>query len=724
MPVERPTFSESWYRVANLRPRLRSTVQVHRQHFRGQSWHVLQDPASNQFSRLSDSAYYFVALLDGRRTVGEAWRICNDQLGDSAPTQGEVIQLLGQLYTSNLLQAELPPDAQGLFERYRRRRTREVQGYLSNLLFIRIPLFDPDHFLNRWVSVFGRIFSVCGLFVWVFLVGMGLYFAVGNAGQLANQASGVLEKSNLPLLYLSFWIVKIFHEFSHAFACKRFGLREGGGGEVHVMGIMFLVFMPLPYVDASSAWALRQKRHRAIVGAAGMIVELAIAAIAAAIWANTTEGTVTHAICYNVMFIASVSTLLFNGNPLLRFDGYYILSDLLEIPNLAQRSRQYIYYLVRRYAWAVRNPRSPAHSPGEKGWLGFYAIASMGYRVFICVRILLFVADKLFIVGAILAVVAVVAWVLIPLGKFAHYLATHAELSRVRKRAVGSTVGVLVVIMAAVGLLPRPDHHRVQGIAEPVNFAMVRAKTDGFVREIFRDSGQDVQAEEPLLAAENPRLTARAAQLAAEQQRLQAHWRVAQTTDIAAAQSIAEQLDALGERIAQIRERIAGLTLTAPVAGTWIAPDIRDARGAYLHRGDKVGMVASLDKVLIRAMAGQDVAGILIDEPIRDVEIRLKGRPGVKLNGTVEEILPAGRDRLPSAALGYAAGGSVPTDPNDRQGTKAAERQFELRIRPDRDSNLLVGQRVVVRVRTNDKPLLAQWWRSLLQLIQKRFMVP
>ena len=134
MPVDRPTFSESWYRVAELSPRLRSTIQVHRQHYRGQTWYVLQDPTSNQFSRLNEAGYYFLGLLEGRRSVGEVWHACNEMLGDAAPTQGEAIQLLGQLYTANLLQAELPPDAEGLFERYRKRRTRDcgAQGFSAN----------------------------------------------------------------------------------------------------------------------------------------------------------------------------------------------------------------------------------------------------------------------------------------------------------------------------------------------------------------------------------------------------------------------------------------------------------------------------------------------------------------------------------------------------------------------------------------------------------------
>ena len=163
MAVERPTFHESWYRVADLRPRLLSSVQVYRQHFRGQMWYVLENPSNNAFSRISRDAYNFIGLLDGRRTVAEVWKICNEQFGDNAPTQPEVIQLLGHLYSSNLLYAELAPDAESLFNRYHTRIKRQIQGFFSNLLFIRIPLFDPDHFLNRWIKVFGWLFGWIGL---------------------------------------------------------------------------------------------------------------------------------------------------------------------------------------------------------------------------------------------------------------------------------------------------------------------------------------------------------------------------------------------------------------------------------------------------------------------------------------------------------------------------------------------------------------------------------
>ncbi len=728
MSVPRPTFHEAWYRVAQLRPRLLLGVQVHRQHFRGQLWYVLENPSNNQFFRVSEEAYQFVARLDGRRTVSEAWHICNEQLGDNAPTQGEVIQLLGQLHSANLLHSELAPDTESLFNRYRKRIRKQVEGYVTNVLFIRVPLIDPDHFLDRWVGVFGRLFSWFGLILWSLLLTTGLWFAIGNAGELVDQSSNVLAPSNLILLYLSFVLVKTFHEFSHAFACKKFGRLNRNGGQVHTMGIMFLVFFPLPYLDASSAWAFRKKWHRVVVGMSGIMVELAIAAIAAIVWAHTSPGTV-HAIAYNVIFVASISTVLFNGNPLLRFDAYYALSDLVEVPNLSPRSRSYFYYLVKRYCWGLRQAASPAHILGERIWFVFFGISSTAYRIFIYIRILLFLnnrlPEELFILVPVLAFSAIVAWVVVPLGKFLRYLATSSELARKRLRAVASTLGALGITAACLGALPVPDYCRVEGIVEPVHLALVHAATDGFVQE-FLSSGAEVSPDgSPLIRAANPELDTERKSLLLEHQSLETRRRLSESHETAAAQAIDEQIAALDEQIQRVEAQISSLDLHAPVAGTWVSPDIERIRGAYVRRGQRIGLVASPDGVLIRATAGQEIAAMLVEQAYQQLEIRVKGRPEPTLTGTIERILPSGHELLPSAALGYAIGGSTPTVPQDPRGIVAAERFFEIRIRPNTDDSirLLTGQRVVARIQLPPKPLAVQLWRSVRQLFQRRFQI-
>ncbi len=530
---------------------------------------------------------------------------------------------------------------------------------------------------------------------------------------------------------MSLVLVKVFHEFGHAFACKRFGQISGTGGEVHVIGVMFLIFTPLPYVDASSAWTLRQKWHRAAVGAAGMMVELAVASVAAILWANSSQGTTLHALAYNTMFIAGVSTILFNANPLLRYDGYYILSDLLEMPNLAQRSKDYLYYLVRKFVWGVRGATTPAHTRAERAWLAVYGIASTIYRVVVCVAILLFIADKLFFVGVVLAVLAAVAWVIVPAGKFAHYLATNSELHRVRGRAVASTIAVLALIVGSVSAIPAPDRYRIQGVVEPVRFAYVHAGADGFIASIWRRSGEHANADDPLLVLVNPSLETTLEQLVAGRLAMEHKRRLAQSENRTAdAQVLAEAIAAADEQINHARAQVDALTIRAPLPGEWIAPDIEHMLGTYIRRGDRVGLVASVGEVLVRGIGDQASAGPLHDEikvrnnqAARSVELRVRGSPDLKFGGTITDILDSGRQELPSAALGYLAGGSVQTTADDTRGTRAAERFFEVRVAPKGAGVLRTGQRVVIRASLPPRPLAVQWWQSIQRLFQRRFQV-
>src|SRR5687767_12982380 len=166
----RPTFHESWYRVAELRARLRPSAQISRQYYRGDRWYVVRDPAGNQYHRLSDPAYRFVGLLNGQRTVGEAWELAGGQLADDAPTQPEVIQILSHLYSANLIDADVTPDAAVLLRRHKKLSERKMKGRLMNVLFPRIPLWDPDRFLKLWMPLVRVGFSKIGALVWLAVV--------------------------------------------------------------------------------------------------------------------------------------------------------------------------------------------------------------------------------------------------------------------------------------------------------------------------------------------------------------------------------------------------------------------------------------------------------------------------------------------------------------------------------------------------------------------------
>ncbi len=699
---------------------------------RGRVWHVVQDPANNAFFRLHPAAYRFVGLLDGRRSVAEAWQLCQQQLGDEAPTQGEALGVLGRLYVANLLQGDLPPDARGLFERHRRRRGREVQSTLANFLFLRVPLFDPDRLLTALDRVIGGVFSLPGLIAWAVLVGVGAWFALGDAAALVAESGRVLGGEalarSLPLTFAAFAVAKLLHELAHGLAVKHFGRREGGG-EVHVMGVMFLVLAPLPYVDASGAWAFRDRRRRIVVALAGMLAELAAAAAAAIAWAWTADaagpwGRGAHDAAYRLMFVASVATLLFNANPLLKFDGYYVLSDLAELPNLADRSRRYLAWLVKRHVWGVTTAANPATGRGEAAWLAGYGLASLAFRAWICVRILLLLIDRLFVVGVVLALAAAGAWLVAPAGRFLHYLATSPELHRVRRRAVGTTLLAVAAVAALLVGPGRPDRWRVEGVVVPGESAFVHAGADGFVRRALPPGtrvGPDANAP-PLVVADNDELSSRRRALTHEREALEARLRLARlqarqdARHLALVQIITRDLADLDTQMRLVDEELAALTVRAPMRGTWLAPPDRPMEGTYVRAGERLGQVLRLDRPVIRATATPRLAGLLLAEARPEVDIRLAGRPQQRLTGTWE-LLPAavedGREPHPAD----------PADPMASADADAAG--FELRIRPDLSAGaagaLMPGQAVVVRFDLPARPLAMQWWRSARDLLHRRF---
>jgi putative peptide zinc metalloprotease protein len=756
LPVERPTFNESWYRVADLRPRLRSTAQTVRQHYRGQLWYIVQDPANNQYFRLSREGYVFMGLLDGRRSVAQAWELANEELGDGAPTQGEAIQLLGQLHAGNLLQADLPPDAENLFDRYKKRVQREVGSYLLNFMFSRMPLLNPDRFLDRWVGVTGWIFSWVGLLVWAVLVGTGFYFVAARWPEFwkQSQAQELLKTDNLLYLYVGFALIKAIHEFGHAFACKHFGRLQHMGGRVHAMGIMLLVFMPCPYVDASSAWVLRNKWHRMIIGAAGMYVELAVAGIAAVVWSLTGDsngaGATVHAIAHNMVFVASVSTLLFNANPLLRYDGYYILADYLEIPNLAQRSKDYLYFLVRRYIFGVERIHPQPQTTAEKRWLVIYGLASGVYRIVVSVTIMFYVADKLFIVGALMALGGIVGWVLVPLGKFIRYLATSPELLRVRGRAVGATLAFAALVAIVVGAIPITEHDRAEGLAKAANTREVYAGAEGFVQYVLPTGSTVLPARAShvsdgtiLMEARNTELEARLAQAEARYGLARTELNAALTQEPSAVQALQGELRAWELTRDSLKAEIGRLTVRAPMSGQWACWDAEELRGSYVHRAQHLGTIADLSGLVVRVSADQTLGPRLEHELgiNAKVVLRVADRPEDRLTGTITKIFRSGQHDLASPALGLQAGGSLQVRPDDRtdqdrsgrstdphdpaRGVRPVEPFFEIEIAPDSTLDaahlLHPGQRVIARFSLPPKPLALQAWHSLQQLLQRRF---
>lgn len=709
-------FSESWYRVADLKPRLRSHAQIHRHTYRTRDWYVLEDHSSGRFHRFSEEAYHIIGLMDGRRTLDEIWEVACTNLGDDMPTQEEVIRLLAQLHQVDVLQTDMPPDIADLHQRYKREKRNRIIGQLASPFAIRFPLFDPERFLTKTQFLVRPLYGWPGVLIWFLVVISALILLGIHWGELtSNLADRVLATENLFLLWLAYPAIKTLHEFGHAYTVKHWG------GEVHEMGIMLLVFMPIPYVDASSSSAFREKHKRILVGGAGILIEVFLAALAMWVWVNVEPGAV-RALAFNVMIIAGVSTLLFNGNPLLRFDAYYILSDYLEIPNLGSRSNSFVGYLFQRYLFDIEELTSPVSAPGEAPWLGFYGTASFVYRMFIMVRIAIFVAGKFFVIGVALALWGFFSMLIMPLYKVLRYVFTDSAVQRKRGRIL-SVVGILAGVLAlTLFIVPVPSFTVTEGVLWAPENSQVYANTDGFVMRVIASSGDRVTRGTPLLVCENSELDAEVKVLEAQLREFESRHRLSVTKDRTEAEILMDEIGRIKAEMVRKRSEKEDLIIRSSSDGIFLLPDPESLPGRFVRRGMPLGYVVDFSKVTARVVVSQSSIDRVRNET-RRVVARLAESVGQEFPAVVKRIVPLASSDLPSLALSLEGGGTLALDPRENETPKAFEKLFHFEIVISGADLKTIGERVFVRFEHEPEPLAYRLYRNIRRTLLSRFSV-
>lgn len=710
-------FSPSWYRVAGLKPRIRSHARIQRHAFRGKVWFVMQDHAAERSHRFSPAAHHFIGLMDGERTVQELWDAVSARLGDEAPTQEEVIRLLGQLHAADALLCDVPPDSLEVFRRHQRHERMLWKRRLLTPLALRFPLFDPDRFLQRTLPWVQPLFGWFGIVLWLAVVGTGAALAASHWTDLTEDiADRVLDPANLVLLWFVYPVVKALHELGHAYATRKWG------GEVHEIGIMLLVLSPVPYVDASAAWGFRDKRKRMIVGAAGIAVELFLGSLALCAWVLVEPG-VMRTVAYNVILICGVSTLLFNGNPLLRFDGYYVLADAVEIPNLGARANQYLGYLFQRHVFRVRDAEDPAHTLGERIWMVLYGIASFLYRVFIMFVIILFIAGKYFIVGVLLAIWAIATQVLTPMAKGIAYVFTSPNLLRQRGRVMATSALLVLASAGLLFLLPVPSWTRTEGVVWVPEEAQIRAGGDGFIEELLSPANSQVRRGQPLLRAEEPFLETRVAILRAQLEELDAKYDAMRPLDRVQSALVREERVAVETNLRRARERQAALTVRSPASGQFIVPNAADLPGRFVNKGQLIGYVVEPQGLTARvALLQDDIA--MVRQRTRAVEVMLAAWGAEPMPAGIRREVPGASLQLPTAALGTAGGGPIAVDPRDRHGVTTLRQVFQLDLSlPSAVRSEYLGARVFVRFDHGFEPIGLQAYRAFRRLLLRQFNV-
>jgi putative peptide zinc metalloprotease protein len=713
-----PFLSSSWYRVARRRPKLRDHTSIDRHRYRGSVWYVVQDHATGRVHRLSPAGYIIVAAMDGVLTVDQLWQEAASRLAEDAPSQSDVIQLLAELNAADLLQTEVTPDSSALVERATRAGR---SGWLSNVLYplaLRIPFWHPDRFFERARPLAKWLFGPAGAILWLLVVPPALLLAAQHGQELgANASDHILAANNILPLALVYLALKVLHEFGHGFAVKAFG------GAVHEFGVMILVFAPLPYVDASAASGFRSKWRRALVGLAGMIVEVFFAALALYVWLAVEPGLV-RALAFDAMVVAGVSTVVFNGNPLLRYDGYYVLADLLEIPNLAQRATRYWGYLVDRYVFRTDGLKDFVAANGERIWLLLYAPAAFAYRQVVMITIAMFIASQYLAVGVSIAAWSLLTGVALPVGKALWLVLASPRLHRNRSRAVTATFGTILAAGIVLFLIPAPSYTTTEGVVWLPENAIVRTGTDGFVRALLVEPDKIVTAGEALVESEEPTLKAELEILRARVTELETRLATERFADRVRAEITTTELGQARAELATATARAERLIVHSHSEGAFAVMKPQDLPGRFLREGQQIGYVLAAGSRIVRATIRQDDID-LVRHRLRSAEVKLVERLDETMSAEIIREIPAGRDDLPSKALGGAGGGALAVDPGDPHGTKTLQRVFQVDIvLPENAMTAAAfGSRAYVRFNHNWEPAGQQIWRRLRQLLLSQLQV-
>jgi len=714
------TFSNSWYRVYELRCALRPSVKASKQVFGGETWIVLNDAMSNEWFRVTPEVYAFLSRLHLDQTVETIWYVALEENPDTTLSQEEIVQVLGQLHLSNMLVYDQVSDADSFFERFTTKRRKERMAKLMGFLSIKIPLLDPDRALNTCLPFIRLLFNPIGLCLYFALLGAGLLTAIGHHERLFDSTQGVLAPDNLLLLYIGFAIAKTIHELGHAALCKYYG------GEVHILGVMLILFTPIPYCDASSSWGFRHRSERLWVASAGMLFELAVASVALLIWASTAPGTL-NALCYNIVFTASVSTLLFNSNPLLRFDGYHMLVDLLNMPNLFANSRNQLKYLASRYI--LRSPSSTpaAQSPRESLILPTYGVLSLTYWLLLMVGILTFVANQYLDLGMLMAILLVIMIAVIPLFKLMKYLLFDQSLARTRGRTLGIVLTWIALIAIPVVLIPVPQHVRVSGVIEATRAQKIFSETGGHIITTSPQNGTRLNQGDVVLQLANPELQFQIDSARAKQRELFQQLQLAQVQNPSNIRPLQEQLTAVQNHLENLAQQERAQTVYLPMGGIWAgASDAELYYGKYVPRGSYLGIVTQPNDWQFVGVLPQIETHVFSSE-IQSASIKIHGQAFHTLAADTPAIVPFDNGQLPSPALGMAGGGSIAVDPQDPQGLTAIEPFFRIETQIDVTNThgveLLHGALATLRMELTPTPLIVQLQRQFSQYLQQNFRI-
>jgi len=691
-------------RLKSVRVGLRQDLDVSRHVFRGEPAYVVRDAMTFQSHRLSPADYEIFISIDASRTLDETFNNLVERRVLARDAAEVFYQFVFMMHRLGFLNLPVSDDKM-LFKRYQARQQARKRQRLLGFLFLQIPLVNPDAFLSRTIHCARWLYSMPFFIAWLVLAGCAGYIVTANWDELVQPIHGLLATRNLGLMWITLVLLKVLHEFGHAYACKHLG------GHVPEMGAYLIAFTPCAYVDATASWGFPRKRDRVLVSLGGVYVETTIASLAVFVWAATGPS-LLNSIAYNVIFLASVVTLLFNINPLMRYDGYYVASDLLEIPNLRQRSTQYVLGLIKRLLLGVKNTSAP-DGLRMRAILLTFGVSATIYRTLVLVGIAAVIATKFVFIGLGLAGFFLFSTAFGIAKRLFKYLWFAQETATVRYRAVALSAVVFLIIPGIIGFVPLPASVNAAASVTAECETVVRAAVPGFVDYVGVERGHTVQPGELLAGLTDLSADERVARARAAIEASAIRKRAYEFRDPAAARKEAEQARFCKVELDRALEQQADLRITAPVGGRIVAGiHPRDA-GRFLRAGDSIASIIS-GRWQARAVLSSEEFSAAQPAVGQSVMFRVVGNAEILLTGTIARVHPAGSRQLDLPALTHLAGGDVVLD---AQTGEATQPYFELVIDLDDPpaDTIQHGMTGVVRLSATPEPIARRVYRRIIR---------
>lgn len=718
--------------------RKRPDLIARRQHYLGRSYWVVKDPVGLSYFRFQDEEFAILQMLDGETSLDEIKERFEDEFPPQKITLEELQQFLGTLHRSGLVVAGVAGQGHQLRKRRDERRRQQRIAAVSNVLCIRFKGFDPERLLNRLYPYFRWFFSPWTVALCISLALSALTLVVVEFEVFRAKLPEFYQffsVHNAILLALVLGATKILHEFGHGLTCKHFG------GECHEMGVMILVLTPCLYCNVSDSWLLPSKWQRAAIGAAGIYIEILLASICTFLWWFSQPG-LFHNLCLNVMFISSVTTIIFNANPLLRYDGYYILSDIMEIPNLRQKATTILSRKLGQLCLGLEPPEDPFLPQRNQLFFALYSVAAALYRWVIVFSITwflykLFQSYNLEILGQCMVAAALWGLLIMPLYKLGKFFYVPGRIDQVKKPRFYTSLGVAAAALLLFCFLPLPHSVICPLELQARDAHPVYVDVAGELKEIFVKAGERVDAGQPLAQLENLDLNLEVAKLdggikeyeAKEKSLLPQSFRDSRVA--AQLPQIQEALKTLRGQLEQQQADRRRLRLVAPAAGMVLPPTLtpkRDQieetlstwsgmpldpenRGAFLEQGVlfcQIGDPTRLEAVLVVDQTDRNLI-----QPGQRAKIKLEGFP-TTIVGEIHEIAES-ELKITPRRLGTPHGGEVPTKTDPQTGMETPmSTSYQARIPIDDPQGLYpLGQRGQARVSTRPLSLGARLWRLI-----------